>query len=132
MKLNTFNNEFGEANLGSLLPIELNQLPFIPKRIFFVKDVPSGVTRGEHAHFKTQQLLVCLRGKIKVSLHDGKNLTSSILEENETIFVDKMIWDSQEFLTYDSILLSLASTNYDKSDYIEDFDLFTTLTKDSK
>ena len=43
-----------------------------------------------------------------------------------------MIWDSQEFLTYDSILLSLASTNYDKSDYIEDFDLFTTLTKDSK
>jgi len=132
MKLNIFNNEFGEANLGSLLPIELNQLPFIPKRIFLVKDVPTGVIRGEHAHFKTQQLLVCLRGKIKVNLHDGKNLTSSILEENETIFVDKMIWDSQEFLTYDSILLSLVSTNYDKSDYIEDFDLFTTLTKDSK
>lgn len=132
MKLNIFNTEFGEANLGSLLPIELNQLPFTPKRVFLVKDVPSGVTRGEHAHFQTQQVLMCLRGSIKVNLHDGKNLTSSILQENDTIFVDKMIWDSQEFLTYDSILLSFASTHYDKKDYIEDFDLFTTLTQNSK
>lgn len=129
MKLNIFNNEFGEANLGSLIPIELNQFPFTPKRIFLVKDVPVGVVRGEHSHYETQQLLICLRGKIKVNLHDGKSLTSSVLKENDTVFVDKMVWDSQEFLTYDSMLLVIASTHYDKQDYIEDFSYFLNLTK---
>lgn len=129
MRLNIFNDEVGKANLGSLIPIELNQLPFTPKRIFLVKDTPVGVIRGEHAHYKTQQCLICLRGEIKVNLHDGKLLSSTILKENDTIFIDKMIWDSQEFLTYDSILLVIASTHYNKQDYIENFSHFLSLTQ---
>ncbi len=35
-----------------------------------------------------------------------------------------MIWDSQVFMTGDDVLLSICSTPYDKSDYIEDMSSF--------
>lgn len=112
---------------GVLVPIEFNKLPFEPKRIFYVCDVPKGEERGNHAHYETQQILICLKGMIQVKLHDGFNLSKHLLIADEFIFVDKMIWDSQVFLSGDDILLSICSTSYDKSDYIEDFDQFISL-----
>lgn len=109
---------------GSLIPIEFKDLPFIPKRIFIVSNVPKNAERGQHAHFETQQILICLKGKILVKLYNGKSLDEFHLNEKEGIFVDKMIWDSQVFLTGDDILLSICSTNYDKKDYIENMKEF--------
>lgn len=119
MKLKSFDSE-----LGSLIPIELNSLKFEPKRIFIVNNVPIGETRGNHAHFKTEQYLICLSGKINVILFDGINTTEQIISENEYVYVAKLIWDSQTFLTNNSTLLSLASTNYDVNDYIFDRETF--------
>ena len=109
---------------GTLVPIEFNSLPFKPKRLFYVCNVPKGEERGMHAHFETKQLLICIKGKILVKLHDGKKPSEHILKPNECIFVDKMTWDSQVFETRNDILLSICSTYYDKLDYIEDFNDF--------
>lgn len=109
---------------GSLIPIEFKDLPFIPKRIFIVSNVPKNAERGQHAHFKTQQILICLKGEILVKLYNGKHLNEIHLMEKQGVFVDKMIWDSQVFLTGDDILLSICSTNYDKKDYIESIEEF--------
>jgi len=109
---------------GTLVPIEFSELPFEPKRVFYVTNVPKGEERGNHAHFKTQQILVCVQGQILVKLHDGKKLFKKLLTPNDAIFVDKMIWDSQVFMTGDDVLLSICSTPYDKSDYIEDMSSF--------
>jgi len=109
---------------GTLVPIELSDLPFEPRRIFYVSGVPKGEERGNHAHFETQQILVCLQGSILVKLHDGRDLKEYRLNPNQAILVDKMIWDSQVFETDNDVLLSICSTNYDKSDYIEDFNDF--------
>ena len=46
------------------------------------------------------------------------------MEENESVFVDRMIWDSQTYETGEDIMLSLCSTEYDKADYIEDIKEF--------
>ena len=109
---------------GTLVPIELSDLPFEPRRIFYVSGVPKGEERGNHAHFETQQILVCLQGSILIKLHDGRDLKEYRLNPNQAILVDKMIWDSQVFETDNDVLLSICSTNYDKSDYIEDFNDF--------
>ena len=115
---------------GTLVPIELSDLPFEPRRIFYVSGVPKGEERGNHAHFETQQILVCLQGSILVKLHDGRDLKEYRLNPNQAILVDKMIWDSQVFETDNDVLLSICSTNYDKSDYIENFnDFITTSSK---
>ena len=99
---------------GSLVPVEFKDLAFVPKRLFYVTDVPDGCRRGDHSHYKTEQILICIKGKIGVDL----NGDYFILKENEYIYVGKEVWDAQSFLTGEDILLVLCSTNYDKNDYI--------------
>lgn len=113
-----------QDNRGCLTPIELSDLPFTPKRIFIVSDVPKGETRGMHSHYKTKQVLVCLQGEILVNLHDGVIKHSQLLKKNDSIFVDNLIWDSQIYLTGNDILLSICSTEHDPDDHIRDFDEF--------
>ena len=113
---------------GTLVPIEFSDLPFEPKRIFYVCDVPKGEERGNHAHFETRQILLCLKGSILVKLHDGKDLKEHRLMPNQSILVERMIWDSQVFETDRDVLLSICSTSYNKSDYIEDFEEFLRIT----
>lgn len=113
--LNTYSD-----NRGKLVPLEFNKLNFIPKRLFYVCDVPKGMWRGGHAHYKTQQLLICLSGKILVKLESKENTEEFILEKDQFCLVDKMIWDSQQFLDDNSVLLVLCSTEFDPEDYIND------------
>ena len=85
-----------------------------------------------HAHRTTQQVLTCLRGQIKVRLDDGEEVAHTTLNQNERIFVDKMVWDSQCFMTDDSILMSICSTSYDIDDYILDYQIFRKLTENKR
>lgn len=113
-----------EDNRGSLLPIEFNTLPFEPKRIFIVNNVPLNEIRGEHSHYITKQLIVCTKGIVKVLLDDGKFKSEHILYKNQSILINEMIWDTQQFLTEDAEIMVLCSTNYDINDYILDYNEF--------
>ncbi len=48
----------GDLTVGEFL----HDIPFIPKRYFMVFGVPSAKTRGEHAHRRCEQFLICVRG----------------------------------------------------------------------
>jgi|TARA_R100000084_G_C4586934_1_gene116543 hypothetical protein len=112
---------------GMLVPVELEKLiPFDVKRIFYIQGVKSLQKRGKHAHIKTNQVLVCLKGNIKCICKDQHGGEVSIILSDPTtgIHVPEMIWDEQIYLSEDSILLSFCSTNYDKQDYIENWEDF--------
>jgi dTDP-4-dehydrorhamnose 3,5-epimerase len=113
---------------GILVPIEFNEIvPFCVQRIFYVTGVPAGEERGNHAHYRTQQLLICIQGRIVVKLYNGKTHRRFTLLPGQFVHVDRMIWDSQIFETGHDILLSLCSTNYDFNDYIIDKEEFRRL-----
>jgi UDP-2-acetamido-3-amino-2,3-dideoxy-glucuronate N-acetyltransferase len=105
---------------GDLYPINFNEIPFQPKRMFIVSEVPKGVKRGDHAHFETEQFLICLKGQVEVILYDGYETVKTVLNPMQGVYVPNLVWDSQIFNTGDDILLVLASTDYDREDYIED------------
>ena len=107
---------------GSLTALDFNNLSFDPKRIFYVKNVPKNTERG--THHNTRQYLICLQGKIQVKLFDGHRETHYLLERNQVLFVDKLVWDTQLYLTGDDILLSICSTEYNPDDYITDIEEF--------
>ena len=107
---------------GFLSVLEFNDLPFIPKRVFWVYSVSPREIRGGHAHRETEQYLICVQGAVMVRLWNGKNRDERIISQGDAVFVPKMIWDEQVFLGRDSILLVLASTPYDKADYIENME----------
>jgi|TARA_R110001583_G_scaffold104873_1_gene252274 dTDP-4-dehydrorhamnose 3,5-epimerase-like enzyme len=112
---------------GSLVPVELeSKIPFDVKRIFYVYDVGTLEKRGCHAHLETNQVLVCLKGSIKCICKDqfGGEVSVVLASPTTGIHIPEMIWDEQIYLSEDSILLSFCSTNYDKQDYIEDWEDF--------
>lgn len=123
-KLKTFEDE-----RGILLPLEFKNCPFKPERIFYVYGVPRFVRRGCHAHYNTKQYILCLSGEIKVGLHNGQKLEEDTLKPGQSIFVDSMIWDYQDFMTGHDMIAVLCSTSYREEDYITDFDTFLKLKK---
>jgi len=132
------NDDFNKINptckTGYLVPIEFRDyIPFEPVRAFYVCGVEKDGERGFHAHFDTKQYLICIRGKVLVSIYKpGIGSKQLLLEPNQGCFIDSMIWDSQKFLTGDDVLLVLSSTNYDPNDYIHDMDELDKLATDSQ
>jgi dTDP-4-dehydrorhamnose 3,5-epimerase-like enzyme len=104
---------------GILSSIEFNQLPFFPKRTFFIANVKKGMVRGGHAHKNSEQLLIYLSGEIKINLaHDRQEDTYLCKSNGEGVFVPSGVWTQQTYLNDDSILLVLSSSFYYASDYI--------------
>ncbi|MHB8522756.1 MAG: WxcM-like domain-containing protein [Limisphaerales bacterium] len=111
---------------GSLTFGEIEgHLPFVPKRYFVVCDVPNQKVRGEHAHKKLHQFLVCLKGSCVVLLDDGQHREEIVLDTPRAgIHVQPMVWVALFNYSTDAVLLVLASDKYDAEDYIRDYDQF--------
>jgi UDP-2-acetamido-3-amino-2,3-dideoxy-glucuronate N-acetyltransferase len=114
---------------GNLSTREVGKgLPFLPKRYFVVMDVPSKDIRGEHAHRKLQQLLVCLRGSVSTVLDDGNVRQEFRLDSPElALYLPPMVWGIQYKYSADALLLVMASEVYDADDYIRDYEEFLSL-----
>jgi dTDP-4-dehydrorhamnose 3,5-epimerase-like enzyme len=111
---------------GNLVPIESNQdTPFPIRRVFYVYGVGDISKRGLHSHYKTKQLLICLSGKIEVTVKDGENEKKFLLESpQQGLYIPELIWDEQVYKNDNSVLLVLSNLKYDPDDYIHDFELF--------
>ncbi len=111
---------------GNLSFIEENsQIPFQIKRVYYLYDVPSGATRGGHAHKALQQIIIALSGSFDVVLDDGKNKQSFFLNRpHYGLYIPPGVWRELENFSSNSVALSLVSELYDESDYIRDYDVF--------
>ena len=114
---------------GNLIPIDFKSIPFPPKRSFLVKNVPVGTIRGKHAHYTTEQLLICLYGNIKLSLDNGVNKKIKIMSKGDIEFHKKMEWAEIEFLSEQTELWVFCSTEFDEKDYIKNYKEFLKLCK---
>lgn len=107
-------------------------LPFIPKRYFITFDVPSAKLRGEHAHKKCEQFLVCVRGSCAVVVDDGTHREEFLLNRPSFgVYVPAMIWATEYKHSPDSTLMVFTSDYYDPDDYIRDYQTFLTARKAS-
>lgn len=111
---------------GQLIAIEENNdIPFHVRRVYYIYDTNSDVTRGCHAHRTLKQLLVCVSGNCKIRLDDGKESQIVLLDKpNEGILICDTIWREMFDFSKDAVLLVLASDIYDEKDYIRDYQEF--------
>ena len=118
---------------GNLVSVESNRdIPFIIKRMFYVFGVHNQNDRGKHSHYKTEQVLISINGSIDVLCDDGNNkVTYHLKEKNNALYLPEMIWDEITFHNENSVLLSIASTYYNKSDYITDYEEFKKLKNEN-
>lgn len=102
-----------------------DEMPFRPERYFVIYDVPSAELRGEHAHKRCEQFLICLHGSCRVLLDDGKNRCEVTLDRPDAgLYMPAMIWGTQYRYKDDAVLLVFASRPYEASDYLRTYDDF--------
>ena len=114
---------------GDLVARQVGQgLPFAPRRIFTVFNVPSKKVRGEHAHRECDQFLLALSGSIAVLVDDGRNRQEILLSSPDRgLLLPHMVWGVQYKYSRDATLLVCASHDYDANDYIRDYDEYIAL-----
>lgn len=102
-----------------------DHIPFSIKRIYFITKAEIKLSRGFHAHHKTQQILFCIQGSIKLTLDNGKKREQlSLNKPNKGIFINKMVWHEMYNFKKNTILLVLASRVFDENDYIRNYEKF--------
>lgn len=111
---------------GNLSFIEENRnIPFKIKRVYYLYDVPTGATRGGHAHKALHQVVIALSGSFDIILDDGYNKRTFFLNRpHYGIYIPPRIWRELENFSSNSVALSLVSELYDESDYIRDYETF--------
>ena len=97
-------------------------LPFLPARVYWIHDVPSGMMREGHAYHTSQELIVALSGRIEVSTQspDGNVKHFTLSKPNEALYVPPMTWRELHDFATNSAVLIVTDTLYDESDYIRD------------
>lgn len=112
---------------GYMVVVEgMKDIPFEIKRIFYIYGSDKEVIRGQHANRNSEFVLINVAGTSKVRVLDGKgNETIYSLNRPHTgIYLPKMVWKDMYEFSEDSVLLCLASTPYDASEYIRVYEEF--------
>ncbi|MBN2919714.1 MAG: WxcM-like domain-containing protein [Lactobacillus sp.] len=116
---------------GKLVVIEGGQaIPFDIKRVFYIYGSDATVVRGEHANRESEFVLINVAGTSKVRITNGKE--EFIVELNKPmmgIYIPKMIWKDMYDFSADSVLLVLASTHYEKKEYIRNYDEYLQIVR---
>lgn len=116
---------------GSLVALEAEKtVPFAIKRVYYIFGTQQGVARGFHAHRQLKQVAICITGKCKIILDDGKKREEAWLgSSTKGLLIGDLVWREMHEFSADCVLLVLASEHYDEADYIRDYDEFLEYTK---
>ena len=108
-------------------------VPFDIKRAYWVYDVPAGESRGGHAHKQLRQLVVALSGSFTVTLDDGNERATILLNHPyQALLIETGIWRTLDDFSSGAVCLVLASELYDPDDYIYDYDEFIAYVSGTK
>lgn len=99
-------------------------VPFDIKRVFTVS-VRGGGIRGDHAHKKCAQLLICVYGQILVTCDDGYVVKQYLLDSTGIgLLIPSGIWAKEDYMVDDAVLMVLCDRAYEADDYIRDYNDF--------
>jgi len=112
---------------GNLTFVESSRhIPFEIKRSYWIYDVPGGETRGGHAFREQDEFIIALSGSFDVMIDagNGRKKRFSLNRSYFGLFIPKGTWRSLENFSTNSLALVLASTTFDETDYIRNYDEF--------
>ncbi|MBQ8185101.1 MAG: FdtA/QdtA family cupin domain-containing protein [Lachnospiraceae bacterium] len=118
--------EFGDLGdeRGKLVVVEGSKdIPFDIQRVFYIYGSDNEVVRGQHANRKSEFVLINVSGTSKVRVDNG--FEEDIIELNRPrmgLYLPTMLWKDMYDFSEDSVLLVLANTHYDGSEYIRDYE----------
>lgn len=117
--------ELGDER-GNLVVVEgAIDIPFEIKRAFFIYGSDATVVRGCHANRISEFVLINVSGTSKVMITDGTSKEIvSLTRPRDGVYIPKMMWKEMYEFSKDAVLMVLASTHYDGSEYIRDYNAY--------
>ncbi len=121
IELNKINNRAGNMSFVE----NAKNIPFDIKRVYYIYDVPGGSDRGGHAHKNLEQYVIAVSGAFDVLLDDGTNKKIVRLDRPYmALHIQKGIWRETRNFTSGSVCMVMASEEYSKEDYLDDYTQF--------
>lgn len=121
--------QFKEINLANRANINViefaHDVPFAVKRIFYVQDIKTGETRGEHAHKELYECIIAQQGSFTVELKNNYFSQKYVLDSSsQGLVAPPGHWITLEGFSPDAICTVLASDVYKEDDYFRDYTEF--------
>ena len=128
VKLPLFGDDRGKL---AVLQEFTESVPFQIRRSFFIFDTTPGTVRGNHAHHRNRQMLICVSGActIKCEMPDGTKSSWRLDWPDKGLLVEGLVWHTMEEFSKDAVLLVLASELYDETDYIRSYSEFKEMAR---
>ena len=103
-----------------------DEVPFAVRRFFFIADVPSGVSRGDHAHKTCEQFVFPTAGSVHAEVRDtaGSMASFDLATGESGLYVPAQLWLLLRASSHHTCIGVLASGPYDPADYIRDWEEF--------
>ncbi len=115
INLKTFSDE-----RGRLTPID-KEIPFEIKRLYYINDIADDANRGGHLHLISVEAVFCVKGSFTVEINNGKKREEFFLDTpGKCVIIEPYDWHLMKGFSPDAILMGVASTHYDHSDYIHE------------
>ncbi len=92
-----------------------SDLPFIPKRVFWIYDVPSNTERANHAHEICEQIIIPLSGEFTTEIDDRYVY---YLKCHSGLYVETGHKIKLYDFSKDAICLVLCSEYYDENEVV--------------
>ena len=104
---------------------QMKNVPFDIKRVYWTYDVPGGESRGGHAHKNLYQLVVAMSGSFTVTLDNGKEQKTILLNHPwQGLLIKPNTWRTFDDFSSGAVCMVLASELFEEEDYIYEYDEF--------
>lgn len=115
----------GSTMQGYISVSENDSLPFEVNRVYWTYYTPESITRGGHAHYELEQILVAVAGKIIVETEMPGDIKERFILESPSVglVIPKCCWRVMQY-THSSVQMCIASLAYEEKDYIRDYEVF--------
>jgi hypothetical protein len=104
---------------------QYNHIPFEIRRVYWTYDVPSGESRGGHAHKHCHEFIIAASGSFDVTLSDtNEEKTFHLNHPYQGLLVETGVWRTLDDFSSGSVCLVLAEDPYDEDDYIREYNQY--------
>jgi WxcM-like, C-terminal len=106
-----------------------SQVAFPIKRVFTVT-APRDALRGDHAHIRCTQFMLCVHGAVEIVCDDGRDKRTFHLDRsNLALCVPPTIWNNIFFRQDKAVVMVLCDQPFEEDDYLRDYSEFLAFRK---
>jgi dTDP-4-dehydrorhamnose 3,5-epimerase-like enzyme len=105
------------------------QVAFPIARVFTVT-APLDALRGDHAHIRCAQFMLCVHGAVEIVCDDGRDKRTFHLNRNNlALCVPPTIWNNIFFRQDRAVVMVLCDRPFEADDYLREYSEFVAFRK---